>query len=53
MSEFVIITLLMLGVGFVASTTGEEKGKITLCKEQFKGEMHNGKCVVVIREIVK
>jgi hypothetical protein len=53
MTEFIVLVALMLGVGFIGSKTGEENGKIALCAEQFKGEMHNGKCVTVTRETVK
>ena len=45
--------ILTLIVAAMFSVVGVEYGKGALCKDQFHGEMHEGKCVKVQREEVK
>lgn len=49
---FVCLLGLLVGVFIGVMATGNSAD--WLCKEQFKGEMRNGKCVLVeVREITK
>jgi hypothetical protein len=52
----VIAALCLVSVCFflAGAIMGEKTGKMTLCATQFKGEMHEGKCMLTTRvEIAK
>ena len=48
-----VIAILMAIVFIFGLLVGNTKGQDRLCQDQFKGEMHDGKCVKVQREEVK
>jgi hypothetical protein len=47
---FILLIGIFSGIGYAA---GQANGKHELCREQFQGELHQGKCVKVSREEVK
>jgi hypothetical protein len=48
------ICIASLSFFMVGALVGNNTGKVQLCAEQFKGEMHDGKCMFVTRtEITK
>jgi hypothetical protein len=54
-SAMIIAVSLIAFCFFMAGAAlGDKTGKAALCAEQFKGEMHEGKCVLTTRvEITK
>ena len=47
------VAFLMAACFILGNSIGSDTGKSSLCKKQFAGEMHGGKCVKVQREEVK